>query len=153
MKREQLSGPLYRLVYCSRTALPATVDAEQAIRQILASARARNAADGITSALLASATGFAQALEGTRDGLEQTFQRISSDPRHTGIALLTFTPAPRRLFSGTPVAFCGDVRAGAVDPLAGILADTARGEQRAMTGSDLLRLLVKLVRAAGDWAA
>lgn len=153
MRREVTTGPLYRLVYCSHSALAPAETLEQEVRAILAPARQRNEAAGITGALLASVSGFAQVMEGARETLDQAYQRISNDPRHTGVAVLSFAPAPRRLFPDAPLAFCGDFRPGALDPLSGILADTTRGEERAMTGGDLLRLLVRLVRAESDWAA
>ncbi len=153
MKREATAGQLYRLLYCSRNALPVESDMASEVRAIVEAARPRNAAAGVTGGLLASASGFAQALEGPRDTVERLFQHISADPRHADVSVLTFTPAPRRIFPEAPLAFCGDFRPGAVDPLSGILADTRRGDERAMTGGDLLRLLVRLVRAEDEWAA
>ncbi|MBS0643071.1 MAG: BLUF domain-containing protein [Acetobacteraceae bacterium] len=148
-----MAGPLYRLVYCSRNGGTSSENLAREVEAILEPARRRNEGAGLTGALLASASGFAQVLEGPREAIDQAFQRISADPRHADVSVLTFAPAPRRLFPDAPLAFCGDFRAGALDPLAGILADTTRGDDRAMTGGDLLRLLVRLVRADRDWAA
>ena len=153
MRREVAAGPLYRLIYCSHNAMGPSVDLAAEVRVILEVARRRNHADGVTGVLLATPSGFAQALEGPRDTVERTFERIRTDPRHDDVSVLAFTPTPRRLFALRPVAFCGDVRAEGPDALAGILADTTRGDERAMTGSDLLRLLVGLVRTEDEWDA
>jgi hypothetical protein len=103
MKRDSVSGPLYRLLYCSRNVIGASsagqpVDIEAELRAIVASARRRNEADNITGALLFTASGFAQVLEGYRDAVERTFDRISSDPRHADVTVLAFTPTERRSF-------------------------------------------------------
>ncbi|HVZ09368.1 BLUF domain-containing protein [Rhodopila sp.] len=148
MKRDVTLGPLYRLIYCSRSTLAAGADADRALRALLATARWRNEADQLTGALLASPSGFAQVLEGPRDAVERRFQRISVDPRHTEVSMLTLTPTSRRLFPDSPLAFCGHIAAGGEDPLTGLLEDTRRGDQRAITGTDVLRQLVRLVRAA-----
>jgi hypothetical protein len=72
-----MSGPLYRLLYCSRNviahAVPAgtPVDMEHELRAILASARRHNQANHITGALLLTASGFAQVLEGHREPVER----------------------------------------------------------------------------------
>ena len=142
-----MTGTLCRLVYCSRHAITAPDEFERHVRAILAAGRRNNLANGITGALLASGGGFAQTLEGARGVVERSFQRIASDPRHTDVSLLAFTPIPKRIFPQTPLAFCGDFHPEGDDPLAQILADTTRGDERAMTGGDLLRLLVRL---AGD---
>ena len=153
MKRETTHGPLYRLIYCSRSALPAGADLAGEVAAILAAARPRNEAEGLTGALLAAPSGFAQVLEGPREVVEHAFQRISDDRRHRDVAMLTFTPAPQRVFAGRPLALCADMQATATDRMEGILADTTRGDERAITGGDLLRLLTRLARSEDGWAA
>ncbi len=150
MKREATGGSLYRLIYCSRNMLPADTEPTSEVRAIVASARRHNAASGITGALLVSASAFAQVLEGQREALERTFARISDDPRHDNVAVLAFKPVGQRAFPESPLAFCGDLRPEAVDPLAAVLEDTARTDDRATTGGDLMRLLVRLVRAEDE---
>jgi hypothetical protein len=59
MRRDGSGGPLYRLIYCSRNTLPATAEQAREVRAIVASARQNNTANGITGALLVSASGFA----------------------------------------------------------------------------------------------
>jgi hypothetical protein len=152
-----MSGPLYRLLYCSRNviahAVPAgtPVDMEHELRAILASARRHNQANHITGALLLTASGFAQVLEGHREPVERTFERIGADPRHADVSVLAFTPIERRGFPNWPMAFCGDFRPGKPDPLARLLSDAQVTGERATTGGDLLRLLEKLVRREDEW--
>lgn len=158
-KRTSQSGTLYRLIYCSRNviaqALP-EADLNSEIRAILETARRNNKAVNMTGALLFTASGFAQVLEGPRDVVERTFERISGDPRHGDVMVLSFTPTERRCFPNWSMGFCGTVQAD--DPLAHLLADPAVSgpplvTPRATTGSDVLRLMERVVRREEEWAA
>jgi hypothetical protein len=153
-----MSGSLYRLIYCSRNviaqAVPdaATPDGlERAIRAILSTARRLNAANNVTGALLFTEAGFAQVLEGPRDVVERTFERIGADPRHANVTVLSFTPTERRSFPDWPMGFCSQASQGATDPLAHFLADASFAGPRATTGSDVLRMLESVVRREEDW--
>ena len=155
IRRTRLSGSLYRLVYRSQTVIAQTVpdpDKEREIRAILESARRRNQADGITGALLFTASGFAQVLEGPRDVVERTFERISADPRHTDVVVLSFTPIERRCFPDWSMGFCGLTSGQAADPLAPLPAGPSDGP-RATTGTEVLRLLEKVVARDDAWIA
>jgi len=156
MKKTSISGTLYRLIYCSRNViLQATPDAvlEDEIRAILATARRRNKADNVTGALLFTASGFAQVLEGMRDVVERTFDRINADPRHADVTVLSFTPTERRSFPDWPVGFSGQTASDTPDPLAHLLADATGAGRRATTGTDVLRLLERVVQQEDDWVA
>jgi hypothetical protein len=152
-----MSGPLYRLLYCSRNVIAhnrangRALDMELELRTILDVARRRNKADNITGALLFTASGFAQVLEGYREPVERTFERIGADPRHADVAVLAFTPIDKRSFPDWAMGFCGDSRPGAADPLAHLLSDANFSGERATTGGDLLRMLEKLVRREHEW--
>jgi hypothetical protein len=152
-----MSGPLYRLLYCSRNTIAlanrggAAADPRRQLTAILESARRRNKADNVTGALLLTASGFAQVLEGYRERVERTFERVSNDPRHADVTVLTFTPIERRSFPDWPMGFCADTRPNAADPLAHLLSDATVSGERATTGGDLLRLLEKLVRREEAW--
>jgi hypothetical protein len=151
-----MSGSLYRLIYCSRNvihqAVPGAVMTET-LRAILDTARRRNKADNVTGALLFTASGFAQVLEGTRDVVERTFERISADPRHADVTVLSFTPTERRSFPDWSMGFSGQMSPDAADPLAPLLGDATSLGPRARTGSDVLRLLEKLVQREDEWIA
>ena len=160
VKKGSVSGVLYRLIYYSRCSIShsapevsvaGTLEAE--IRTILATARRRNAADEVTGALLFTASGFAQVLEGQREVVERTFERIGADPRHSEVTVLSFTPTERRSFPEWPMGFCGQTTPGAVDPLSGLLIDPAHSGPRITTGSDVLRLLERLVQQEDQWVA
>jgi hypothetical protein len=156
MRKTNMSGSLYRLIYCSRNvivqAMPGVV-LEDEVRTILATARRCNQADNVTGALLFTASGFAQVLEGTRDVVERTFERISSDPRHADVTVLSFTPTERRSFPDWSMGFSGQTSPEAADPLAHLLADATFAGPRATTGSDVLRLLERVVQREDEWVA
>lgn len=149
MKKTNMAGVLYRLIYCSRNViLQALPDAamEEAIGAIVATARRTNKANNVTGALLFTGSGFAQVLEGPREIVESTFERISADPRHADVTVLSFTPTERRCFPDWPMGFSGHVAADEDDPLAPLLGDASSSRPRVTTGSDILRLLEKTVQ-------
>lgn len=124
IKRTSQAGSLYRLIYCSRNVIAHTepvADVEQEIQSILDVARRSNKAANVTGALLFTASGFAQVLEGPRDVVERTFERISADPRHSDVMVLSFTPTERRCFPEWSMGFRGSLKAP--DPLAHLLVD------------------------------
>ena len=101
-------APLYRLVYFSRNEIvgdDATVHRE--ITQILHKAREKNPKANITGALMFNAGCFAQVLEGAHDDLQDTFERIQCDTRHSQLVLLAFEPSESRRFSNWSMAFLG----------------------------------------------
>jgi blue light- and temperature-responsive anti-repressor len=158
MKRTTMAGSLYRLIYCSRNVIaqaeplastPAGMKHE--IRAILATARRCNTADNVTGALLFTASGFAQVLEGPREIVERTFERISLDPRHADVTALSFTPTERRSFPDWSMGFCSQTSLGLADPLARLLGDAAFSGRRVTTGSDVLRMLESVVQREDDW--
>ncbi|WP_428492292.1 BLUF domain-containing protein [Rhodopila sp.] len=148
------TGSLYRLIYCSRNVIDQAGSAgavEQEVRAILEASRRNNAVEAITGALLFTASGFAQVLEGPRDVVERTFERISGDPRHADLTVLSFTPTERRSFPDWSMGCSGQVSASVADPLLPLLADTHSAGPRATTGSDVLHLLEKVVQREDEW--
>lgn len=98
--------PLFRLVYASRNLVPeAEVEAE--VADILAKARRNNPALGVTGALLFSAEAFVQALEGGMEAVEQVFERIQCDLRHTDVVVLEAGAVESRAFPGWSMAYGG----------------------------------------------
>jgi blue light- and temperature-responsive anti-repressor len=152
-----MASSLYRMIYCSRNVNARAVDGvstpdgmEQEIRTILATARRRNTADNVTGALLFTASGFAQVLEGPREVVERTFERIGLDPRHADVTALSFTPTERRSFPDWPMGFCSQTSVGAADPLAHLLTDATFAGPR-IRGSDVLRMLESVIQREDDW--
>jgi hypothetical protein len=70
------------LVYVSKAAPAEPAKRRLIVRNILTQAQHLNARDDITGLLIFNDDYFAQALEGPRDAVEQTFGRIARDERH-----------------------------------------------------------------------
>jgi hypothetical protein len=65
---------------------------------ILTAARALNAQNGLTGALICRADMFMQMLEGPRAAVTETFGRIQADDRHVDVTLLYVGDTPERIF-------------------------------------------------------
>ena len=104
---------LHRLVYYSRNHIPAGSDMTAEVESILALSRRNNASAGITGALMFNAGCFAQVLEGDRDVVEATFERIQQDERHGDVSLLAFDPVASRAFGDWSMGFVGASQHGA----------------------------------------
>ena len=121
-----MTDTLSSLAYVSRCALPGTPpEVEAAIAAILASARHTNQRLGITGALLFTEGTFAQVLEGPRAAVEEVFETIQCDTRHTAVTLLHFHPLEARSFAGWDMAYAGT---DAAHPEAGQVALPAGGQ-------------------------
>ena len=82
---------LVRLIYKSQSALKGTAsDVERGFSDILETSRRRNAAVGLTGALMFTRFMFVQALEGPAQAVEETFDRICCDLRHLSIEVLEY---------------------------------------------------------------
>lgn len=99
---------LYRLVYTSRSLIKGDADQRQReVAHILDVCRQHNRRDGITGALLVGTGTFAQILEGAREVVEATFERIQCDPRHSAIDVLQCEPVAERIFPNWDMALVG----------------------------------------------
>jgi hypothetical protein len=159
MRKAVTPGSLYRLIYRSREVIaqvaPDSVTEaglHRELRAIVSVARCRNTEDNITGALLFTGTGFAQILEGRREVLERTFDRIAMDRRHTDVAILSFTPTPQRSFSDWPMGFCGQAQPGSPELFAHPSDTGTLSGARITTGSDVLRFLEKLIQQEDAWS-
>jgi hypothetical protein len=104
-----MTRDLRRIVYFSRSDLPASAEGAAAeIRRILEASRRNNPALGVTGALIFSRGAFGQLLEGPPDALERLFERIQADPRHREVTLLDYAAAPAREFPEWSMAYVGD---------------------------------------------
>ncbi|MCU0967458.1 MAG: BLUF domain-containing protein [Rubrivivax sp.] len=88
---------LVRLMYASR-AVPA-IDQEELLA-ILRKSKANNPALGVTGVLCFSGGIFLQVLEGGRGAVNQLYNRIVADPRHTQVELLSYEEIGERRFAG-----------------------------------------------------
>lgn len=90
---------LFRILYCSRN-LTEDQAGNQAhnLGQIFQTARSNNKRRAVTGALLHSSGFFAQVLEGPKREIEQLFEKIQQDPRHSDVTVLECAPIPCRDF-------------------------------------------------------
>ena len=88
---------LVRLMYASRAV--AAVNQEELVA-ILRKSKSNNPSLGITGVLCFSEGIFLQALEGGRSAVNQLYNRIASDPRHTDVELLCYEEIGERRFAG-----------------------------------------------------
>lgn len=96
---------IHRLLYRSDMDLDGTAAGiQQQIVEIVRLSEARNAADGLTGALLHTRGVFIQVLEGALPSVEATFERICCDPRHRRVELLELAEAEERMFGGWSMA-------------------------------------------------
>jgi hypothetical protein len=144
VRKGSSNGLIYRLIYYSRNILATTLCGDQlesAVNEIVTASRRHNEADHLTGCLMCSVSAFAGVLEGPREAVERTFDRISADPRHTDVMAVSLTPAERPQFPGLPLALAWRAQPGEPDPLQHLLAALGSGAHRATTGGDVLRLL------------
>jgi len=86
---------LYSLIYKSRCTSAADLDL---VNSILDKSTRNNSANGVTGVLIATKTNFLQVLEGEFEVLNAVFERISRDPRHDKIQLISFREIEERRF-------------------------------------------------------
>lgn len=99
--------PTFRLTYRSRSNLPPE-GRKVELGLLFSQARSHNKSQGITGALLVADDWFVQTLEGEQDAVRALYARISRDPRHHRVALLTAGPAQERVFSRWSMARVAD---------------------------------------------
>jgi hypothetical protein len=142
-----MTEQLHSIAYFSRSNLEGDEAALKAqVMDILATAWRKNRQRNLTGALLFSDGCFAQVLEGPREALEETFEAIECDPRHSDVTILHFHPVDERSFPGWSMAFAGEdeaVRARAIAanalPTADAIAVDARGKSFLDVLSDYVR--------------
>ncbi|MFD1145292.1 BLUF domain-containing protein, partial [Larkinella insperata] len=78
------------------TAVEATTEAD--ILDIVAFSRTKNARLGITGVLLYVNGSIVQVLEGQQQSVEQLYESIRKDPRHTAVKTVIHQPIAQRLF-------------------------------------------------------
>lgn len=89
---------LHCLVYVCRIVQVPRQSLQQTVRSILTVAQHRNAANDVTGVLIFNQNLFAQVLEGDLAAVENTFGRISRDPRHTLPSVVLRTATAERSF-------------------------------------------------------
>ena len=96
------------LLYVSTSRLSdADEDRDAAIQALVDAARTRNAALGVTGALIATQHGFSQILEGPAEAVESLMASITRDQRHKNIRVLMNSNGSKRRFPDWTIAYCG----------------------------------------------
>ena len=135
-----MTEDLFRIVYCSHNAIETGCN-EAEFRSILSVARRNNRQHGVTGALLYNNGMFAQTLEGTFESVQNIFERIQVDHRHSDVVILQANLVPNRTFGDWAMAYAAPSDpAGANTILAAALATSHGG------GEEVLRLLDRVVR-------
>ncbi|MGB3798041.1 MAG: BLUF domain-containing protein [Alteraurantiacibacter sp.] len=91
--------PLSRLLYTSDACIrdsdaPAIIQ----VHEMAHASSRRNAASQLTGALLFVENQFIQVLEGDPEAIEQTFEKICCDLRHTNVKLVDLASVSERMF-------------------------------------------------------
>ncbi len=79
---------IYKVVYRSQIVRGLETSFDTDIERILSVSREWNAANDITGALMLTATGYAQVLEGSAHAVKSLFGHIACDKRHQSIELM-----------------------------------------------------------------
>lgn len=92
--------PLSRLLYTSDACIrDSNVPVVIQVHEMAHASAKRNAASELTGALLFIENQFIQVLEGTPEAIEQIFERICCDLRHTNVTLVDLASVNERMFS------------------------------------------------------
>ncbi len=134
---------LVRLMYASRAAEGLKPDAVSAI---LKKSTTNNPALGITGVLCSSGAVFLQVLEGGRSQVSQLYNRITQDPRHTDVVLLSYDEIDERRFAGWAM---GQVNMNKLNPALLLrYSETAVLDPYAVSGKVSMALFNELVATA-----
>ncbi len=101
---------LVRLMYASRAADKIS---PEALNAILRKSTANNPAIGVTGVLCSSGSIFLQVLEGGRSQVSALYNKITLDPRHHDVVLLSYEEISERSFAGWAM---GQVNMGRLNP-------------------------------------
>lgn len=99
---------MYRITYISKSDVVGDKEAiKKQIESILSSATKNNPALGITGALLYSGGYFCQVIEGDEDNIEELYETIQMDERHSAVTILNYEEVEERIFTDWAMAFAG----------------------------------------------
>ena len=110
------------------------------VQDIIGSAIPRNRSVGITGRLLVAEGYFIQALEGGVDAVRTTFARISRDPRHSDVHIISQGAAEHRLFGEWDM--CASTLSPSDDAILSVLGRNSHFKPRALNAASVQRLLV-----------
>jgi hypothetical protein len=134
---------LVRLMYASRAV--AAVDQEELLA-ILKKSKANNPKAGVTGVLCFSEGIFIQVLEGGRNAVNQLYNRIATDSRHTDVVLLNYEEIAERRFAGWSM---GQVNMARLNPALLLkYSECAKLDPYAVSGKVSVALFDELVATA-----
>jgi len=138
-------SPLHRVLYTSRVASPVRGRIDQAMAEIVATSAPRNAAAGVTAALVEVDGWFIQAIKGPTARVAETWGRIRGDRRHEAMTLIDGGPIEERAFAGP----AGLRSRRAPSRIAATAMPTGRGfNPEKLTAAEALGLLAALTEPA-----
>ncbi len=106
-EKPKASATVFRLIYKSRSRVAAS-DRESELGKIFSVARRKNAAQGITGALLQYDDWFAQTLEGDEGAVRKLFAVIEKDERHDDVDVREEGVVNERVFARWSMAKVGE---------------------------------------------
>lgn len=121
---------------------------EHELRGLLKAARSHNAGAGITGMLLYHRGGFMQALEGPQARIDALYGRITRDPRHHNLIVVTREPRARREFEEWSMGFVDLSRADVPEGYSPLLQRAAVREAYAASPDRVHRFLSHYARAS-----
>ena len=134
-----MTTDLLRIVYFSRNAIARSDDEMvREIDRILDVAQSRNGRHGVTGALIFNDGVFGQVLEGPREAVEETFERIQLDDRHHDVTLLDVSPIVARSFADWSMGFVGS---GGVQDVYGGITSVADFDISLLSGEEIYGVL------------
>lgn len=138
---------LTSLLYVSRRLVGAADEAFE-LRSIVSVAQERNAAIGVTGALILARNHFAQVLEGKGSAIDELMLSIQKDGRHTGINVVDVAELSERRFPKWTMAYSGPSTyvSRRISPLLPALQEAKR---RQATVSSLLALMQEFISNEG----
>lgn len=93
---------MHHIIYLSYAVAPFT---NAQLQQLLTRARRRNTELGVTGILLYGNERFVQILEGEEYIVQELYERIKQDPRHTNLITFATKPVEKRAFAEWAMAF------------------------------------------------
>ncbi|WPJ94773.1 BLUF domain-containing protein [Coraliomargarita algicola] len=93
---------LHQIIYISTAETTLT---ESALLELLSESQKRNEARGITGLLLHSDNNIIQIIEGPEDATKALYKKISKDPRHRGVTLMSSKAIEHRDFPQYKMGF------------------------------------------------
>jgi hypothetical protein len=134
---------LVRLMYASRATEAVN---HEALSAILRKSTANNPGIGVTGVLCSSGSIFLQVLEGGRSQISALYNRITRDPRHRDVVLLSYEEISERSFAGWAM---GQVNMNRLNPALLLkYSEAAVLDPYAVSGSVSMALFNELVATA-----